>query len=380
MPNALKAVKGLKDGLHDVVRVFWERCLAVIAWMSTAMLAVVVLGAMAPANDEPNLGILGKKAAYLRDAHHRYNVLFIGTSKTYRGVDPVLLQSISASHGCDVRAFNFGVSKLRLTELRHLADQLSPTMLDDYDLIVMSPMALSGIAKANWASNRIQHFNDWEGYWVSLDDIWHAPMSDTKGFLKKLYFSAQLTGSFAYRQLGIGRLAPALGGRDPSTADNHSGDLFDGAAIVDFSRHGYVALDHEPHDQFLRRGETIQKNPDHFERLKSDIPPVDNFLGPTAERAWKRFTWAMDHLADFDVPVALFLPPMLPHAAQDQALAETAEARGMPVLNYNQLDRYPELFDREHWFDYYHVAHSGAEILTRLLAQDICPLIETAKG
>ncbi len=380
MPSALETIEARRNGFSDLLRLLRDGWRAALAFLLAAALAVIGLNLTVLPEAEPELGILGKKIDYLREHHGHYNVLFIGTSKTYRGVDPVLLQEVSQQHGCDVRAFNLGVSKLRLTELRHLAEQLSPAMFANYDLIFVSPMASSGIAAANWSSNRIRYFTDWEGYWVSLIDIWHVPSKGVKGIARKVVFSAKLTGAFVYRQLGIGQLATLFRGPEQAVADNESGDHFDGAAIVDFSRHGYVALDDEPHEQFLRRGEKILRNPGHFEGLKTRRAEAGDFRGSRAERAFERFTWTKEHLAEFDVPFAMFLPPMLPDRAQDQALAETAITRDVPVLNLNRLDLYPELFEIEHWFDYYHVGRSGAELLTTRIGERICPLIEQAKG
>ena len=322
----------------------------------------------------PISGSFGKRIDYFTEAYQDYNVLFVGTSTTYRGVDPVLLREVAERNGCDVRAFNLGIPKLRLTELRYLQDRLTPEMLKGFDLVLMSPMASSKITVKNWSSNRIQYCSDFRGYWDSLIDIWHTPL--TNPVPKQIYYSGLLSGAFAYRQLGIGRLASAFRETTPGSADNPSGDFFDGSSIVDFARHGYVALDDEPSEQFERRGRIILNNPDYFETLKARKVAVDDFRGPAAERAWQRFEWARDYFSDFEGPVGLFLPPLVTFRAQDEALAELAEVRNAPVLNYNQIDRYPGLFEREHWFDYYHLGESGADILTRLIGETICPLIQ----
>jgi hypothetical protein len=376
MLNVLKPSRGHADAPQDLLLLLGERWLAALTFVVAGMIAVIGFRVLFPMNDSPNLGIYSKKVDHLRRNHADYNVLFIGTSRTYRGVDPIQLQQVAEGQGCDVRAFNLGVSKLRLTELRHLQEQLSPSMLQGYDLILLSGMSLSGIAAANWGSSRIQHFSDFDGYRVSLIDIWQAPLTGLKGFLKKVQYSTLLSGSFLYRQLGIGRLADAIRGTAAGNANGPSGDLFDGDAIVDFSRHGYVALDDEPSEQFHVRGQRILNNPGYFEAMKSETQSVEALRGPIAERSWQRFDNAMQHLASFDVPIALFLPPMLPSRAEDMALAESASARGVPVLNYNRPNLYPELFEREHWFDYFHVGQSGAELLTASIGNDICPLIE----
>jgi len=367
-----------KDDSRDLLPMIWERWPATMAFVVVVFLAVAGLNVVIPADEEPSLGILSEKVDHLSETHQDYNVLLIGTSRTYRGIDPIQMRRVADRQGCDVRAFNLGVPNLRLTELRHLREHLSPTMLEDYDLILLTPMAPSRIAKANWSSDRIQHFSDWEGYRVSLIDIWNTPLSNAVP--KQLYYSALLSGAFAYRQLGFGRLAESLRGEAPGSVDNPSGDLVDGSAIVDFSRQGYVALDDEPSQEFIDRGQEIKSNPGRFDMLKTENVAVDAFRGSVAERAWQRFANAMEQLADFDVPVAMLLPPMLPLRAPDQALAEVAEEHGVPVLNYNKLDRYPELFERQNWFDYYHVDRNGAELLTGLVGEDICTAIENAKG
>ncbi len=370
-------IKTSIGSLLDLAHVFKERLLAVLAFFSLGLIAIAALNFVMPPADDPNLGQLGKRIEFFSEAFEDYNVLLVGTSRTYRGIDPVILQRVAKENGCDVRAFNLGIPKLRLTELRHLQDHLSAEMLKGFDLILLSPMALSKIRIENWASKRIQHFSDWRGYRESLADIWYSPL--TNAVPKQIYYSTLLSGAFAYRQLGIGRLANSFRATTSSSADNPSGDFFDGSAIVDFSRHGYVALDDEPSEQFLKRGQIIKDNPDYFETLKARNIPVDDFRGPSAEMSWQRFEWAMEYFSVFDAPIGLFLPPLLTSRAQEMALAEMALARGLPVMNYNRLELYPELFEREHWFDYYHLGKSGAELFTQMIGEDICSLIETTK-
>lgn len=374
MQSVIKVTEGGKSSLFDLRRMFQERLPAVMAFFALGLIAIASLNFLVPLDEEPDLGQLGKRIDYFIEAHGDYNVLFIGTSRTYRGVDPVLLQRVAERNGCDVRAFNLGIPKLRLTELRHLQERLAPEMLKGYDLILLSPMAASKITIPNWSSDRIQHFSDFKGYWDSLIDIWYTPL--TNPVPKQVYYSGLVSGAFAYRQLGIGRLASRLRETASSGDDSASGDVLDGGEIVDFSRHGYVALDDEPSPKFLKRGQIIKDNPGYYETLKTKNVSIDDFRGPAAERAWERFVWAMDYFSDFEGPVGLFLPPLLTFRAQDEALAEVAEARGLPVLNYNLMGRYPELFEREHWFDYYHLGESGAEMFTQLIGEDICSLIE----
>lgn len=368
--------EGSHQGARGLLYLLGDRWLAVLAFMVAGLVAIGAFWTLLPPDDSPNLGLLSQKAEHLRAAHDDYNVLLVGTSRVYRGVDPIQLQRAAEGHGCDIRAFNFGVSKLRATELRELKERVTPAMLQGYDLILMSPLSLSGIASANWGSSRIQHFADWEGYWTSLHDIWDAAIPGPKGFLKKVQFSLMLSGSYVYRQLGIGRLAIMLRGGDVRDANSPSGDLFDGDAVVDLSRHGYVALDHEPSDTFLVRGRKILEEPGPFEAMKQNGPSADAFQGKVAEKAWRRIDRGIEHFSSFGVPIALILPPMPPSRARDVALSHVGEAKGVPVLNYNQVDRYPDLFERKHWFDYYHVNQDGAEILTNLIAQDVCPLIK----
>ncbi|MEM9625896.1 MAG: hypothetical protein AAGA21_06655 [Pseudomonadota bacterium] len=357
---------------------FRERFWAVLAFFLIGLMAVFGLNMAIPPEDAPDIGQLGKRAEFFTKTYQDYNVLFVGTSSTYRGVDPVLLQEVAARNGCDVRAFNFGIPKLRFTELRYLQERLTPEMLRGFDLIFLAPMASSKIRPNNWSSDRIQYFSDFRGYWDSLVDIWHTPM--VNAVPKQIYYSSLLTGAFAYRQLGIGRLADNFHETSLGDDADQGSDVFGGDAIVDFSRHGHVALDDEPSEQFAKRGQIIKDRPGYFDTLKQKNVSFDEFRGSSAERALQRFEWTKDYFPDFEGTFGIFLPPLLTTRGQDTVLAETAEAQGVPVLNYNLMDRYPELFELEHWFDYYHLGRSGAEVLTRLIGEDICPLLDQKKS
>ncbi len=355
---------------NDLFKALRTRATAVMAFVVFALLSVVGIDRLNSGNDQPNLGLFGKKVDFLRRNHDRFNVLFIGTSTIYRAVDPILLQEVAASKGCDVRAFNLGVSKLRLTELRYIKEQLPARMIGDYDLIVLSPMAASGIEVANWPSSRVQYFSDWAGYKSSLIDLWEYPA--TKRLPRVFYNASLLTGAFLYNQLGIGDLTNSLEGWPGTAAANTTDDVFDGGALVDFSRHGFIALDDEPDEQFKSRRNAILNNSSRFEKLKTSGPEITQFEGPAAERAWRRYQRSMDYFTDLDVPILMFLPPMVARRTQDKALADYATSMKMPLLNYNRIDRYPELFDLHYWFDYYHTNKAGATAVTQQLGQDIC--------
>ncbi len=362
----------------EFLRVFSPKAPAILAFFFAALVSVLVLDHFMSAGESPDLGLFGKKVAYLQEHHDDYNVLFIGTSSTYRAIDPVVLREEAKRQGCDVRAFNLGVSKLRLTELRHIRDQLPASMIGAYDLIVLSPMAGSGIAPANWPSSRIRHFSDWEGYKSSLIDLWEIPT--TKRLPKFVYQSALLSGAFAYRQLGIGRLTDHLSGWSGDTAKGTGDATFDGGAILDFSRDGFVALDDEPDEQFIQRGEAILNSPETFERLKETPGDRRDFEGALAERSWRRFERAAAHFDQLDVPMLLFLTPFVNRQAQDEVLAEQALAHGAQVLNYNQAALYPSFFDVGHWFDFFHTNKEGAELVTEQLGKDICSFIDAERS
>ncbi len=372
-PN-VKSGKPCRWWNNDLLVACKSRIPAILAFVLVALASIAGIEAVLSKDDEPNLGLFGKKVEFLRETHDQYNVLFIGTSSIYRMIDPVVLGEVTAKSGCDVRAYNLGTSKLRLTELRHIRDHL----IGDYDLIVLSPMAASGIRFANWPSSRVQHFSDWEGYTASLIDLWDYPM--TKRTPKLAYYSALLSGAFLYRQLGIGRLTGGLDGWPRHGADNATGDVFDGAAILDFSRHGFVALDDEPHDQFKRRRHGILNNPGYFENLKITNPDRAQFEGAAAERAWRRYQRAMAYFAEFDIPILMFLPPMVARRTQNEALADYASAAGMPILNYNRLDQYPQFFDRAKWFDFYHTNKSGAVAVSEMLGRDLCSFLNVNRS
>lgn len=340
---------------------------------AVSVLSILGIEFLLPPNtDQPALGLLSKKVDYLCAHHDDYNVLLVGTSMLYRAIDPALLKQVAQRNGCDVRAFNLGISQLRLTELRYIKNQLPVEVIGDYDLIVLSPLATSGIKVENWPSNRVQHFSDWEGYKSSLIDLWEYPETKTRS----LYYSALLSGSFIYRQLGIGRLTNRLQGWPGSLSDSTTGDVFDGSAIVDLSRDGFVPLDDEPHEYFKIRRQKILNNGDHFENLKTSGPDIAHFEGPRAERAWRRYQRSMEYFADLNAPILMFLLPMVGRSTQDQALADHAKSLEMPLLNYNRIDHYPSFFDRSKWFDFRHTNQAGATAVTEQLGNDICSFMK----
>jgi hypothetical protein len=49
------------------------------------------------------------------------------------------------------------------------------------------------------------------------------------------------------------------------------------------------------------------------------------------------------------------------------------------VLNFNRPDVYPELFERDLWFDFSHFGETGARILSRKVGAEYCAMSTTGK-
>ncbi len=120
MSQLIKSDKPDDGPIADLIR---TRAVAIAIFVAVMTASILVLDGISSSDDPPSLGSFSKRVDYFREHHDQYNVLLVGTSMMYRSRDTVLLKDVSSQNGCDIRAFNLGISQLRLTDLRYIRDQ-----------------------------------------------------------------------------------------------------------------------------------------------------------------------------------------------------------------------------------------------------------------
>jgi hypothetical protein len=87
---------------------------------------------------EPD-GEVAVKLAHLEEHGDQYDVIFIGSSRTFRGVDPAAFDARLSELGTDVRSFNLGIQGMFAYELEAVLDRVLSLDLASLRMVVVAP-------------------------------------------------------------------------------------------------------------------------------------------------------------------------------------------------------------------------------------------------
>ena len=312
-------------------------------------------------------------------AEHRedYDVVFLGSSRTARGIDPQAFEARLAAGGRDWRAFNLGMAGMEGPESLFVCDWL----LDQ------DP------ARVRWLFVEAQAFDVEIGPLNHLTRrmvFWHTPAitrtvlagvarSSRTAAEKRAAWGTHLIHAL-YRATNLGAFLPelfaALGFEDDQFPGHPGGDPL---YTLGDDRDGFRALDEDRTRVRVRRErrESFRRDPSTL------LARIDEL---TAERArpaapedfhvaaWRAF---VERARARGIEVAFFRLPATWNAAHELDEALRRED-GLFFADYNDPRRHAEAFGVETLFDVNHATSQGARLVTTWLARDFLRHLETA--
>jgi hypothetical protein len=314
----------------------------------------------------PEMTVLSDKVAFWRENAANYNTVFIGTSRTFYHIDPETVTAAAAIEGCpDVRAFNLGIFGLNGAELDWVIDQVLTAPGADLRLVVLEDPLAQPAAMSETTNSRARWFHGpayWDG---AVKNITSYPESPLKRIFR--------TGIFAYGaafDLSGAGLASALVFPPATTWTVPTTYLEQG---------GFEPLGSVPTQNIVARRAEFLADPDAF------TAAMDRYGAPSNEAVEARAEYLAGHLRAVEargVETLLYIPPQVAELDRTPRIgaAVAALAPDLTVLNYNQPDLYPDLFDRDEWHDISHLLPVGAERLSAHVGADLCASGKLAHG
>ena len=295
---------------------------------------------------------LSEKLVALEAIQSDINIVLIGSSRSARQIDPALLASEGAALGCDLRAFNMGISGFSTNEMDYILRWMTARG-------VQIPWVVMESKGTDWlgpiSSDRLyEHLRPFN---YRLLDVANEGFSQPPG-------SWQIHLSLLGSALNLG-LAHRYLDRAPVQAD-----------WLELGRSGYRplawmfnTLETLPGRQ-ANLQDLLAENPDYItEKFQPDAP----YEGPMYEIA--PILSRSAHRAGAQ-RVTFISPP-----GSEQLIFFTGyHAFTVPGLEYPpyhiglNLQATPQLADSDYWFDIGHLTQVGADIYTRYLAAELCGL------
>ncbi|MBF0371465.1 MAG: hypothetical protein HQL52_18650 [Magnetococcales bacterium] len=345
----------------------WQGMVAVFLFLlSLFAVSMSLNGFMKEWAGPDHLGVMDDKIDLFLTQKDEIDLIFMGTSRIYRNIDPLVFDSEMVSLGCPVRSFNFGVNLLTPVEGLYLLDRIRESQPKRLQWILFGQMSLPRYFDWNWGSHRMRFFNTWSNLPLAAKDLWQSPLA-TRERVVRLY---RLLGSFLFEQLGIGRGSAYFFPMDNSKSGN-------GYRLTDTSHRGFLSTDSETHPSFAERHDKFLQR--DLKSYRDKVLTRGRAHRDVDERSgaaqYKRLAPLLDRTREMAVePGIVMVPSYVTHLTSRPLLATAAkENPNLPAWNFNQPDKWPELFDWSHFFDVGHLNRPGASLFSRLLAQEICP-------
>ncbi len=279
--------------------------------------------------------------------------VFLGSSHTYRHIDPALFDSLRGGG----TSYNFGLRGATALEFHYQAEEL--LRLPSIEQLVLELRVIAPAPDlANRDNRRTYYYHD----------------------LRRLRLASE--SAFAYDR-PLSRTVQVVLGRTGVAIDNYflpgqgdelmEGRLYEPKPFSPLDRRGFSVLDHDPevtkrNEQFLTpRGQAVFARKVEMIRQRASAVPTrpDSVIAGIWLDLYRRAAAQgvevvfVEHVGEQNVAgAAQLLSEMLPPEH---------------LLVFNDPDRYPELFDVDVWFDRGHLNERGARLFTTMLA-DRLPL------
>ncbi|WGF89057.1 hypothetical protein [Marinivivus vitaminiproducens] len=309
----------------------------------------------------PNVPEITARLDALAAAADTIDVVVLGGSRSFRGLDPAVIDAEAARAGCPLRSFNFGIAGMNRLEQARIVETLAhvPNLRPAW--LVIEALPAVAMTEANRGGARERALATPTTLVPALSDAWHHP---TLAPVERLERLAGVLSGFASSLSGSGSLARLIFG-EPAPGAQRFADA-----------RGFQALDDDPSPAIRERHDAFVADRAAFARALAESK--DTSARPialsTAHRAG--LVDLLDRGREIAPNVALLLAPDTRplHRAYAAGLkaAFANEAAFGALVDLAEPSARPELYAPGLWFDSVHLDAEGAAIASRLLAADLC--------
>ena len=295
---------------------------------------------------------LTEKMVALEQLQDDINVVFLGSSRSARHINPLLLREAAAELGCDLRSYNMGLTGFSTSEADYVLRWMAARDIK-IPWVVMESKGTDWLRYVS--SNRLyEHLRPFD---YKLLDIANNGFSQPPG---PVQIHLSLLGSV----LNVGLVHRYI--ELAETEANWS----------QLGRWGYRPLRWMMSGPYNLPGrqaklqELLAENPDYITEKLEPFDQGTESMRRIAEILSQRVVTTSASRATF------ISPPGSDHAISFTGYHDF-RVPGLAAPPYHialALEKTPQLADAEYWFDIGHLTRAGAQIYTRYLADEMCAL------
>jgi hypothetical protein len=298
----------------------------------------------------PELPQIAKALAVLEQERSEAAIAFIGTSHVLRGIDPVAFDDELARRDVHAVSVNLGVEGLRVPGQRYMLERIQEMKPPALRYVAIEPTWDLDVPARNRDSERVLALYDVDTTRLALRQALshRAALADAMEVLR----------AAAYRALSIGRLAhalmPAAVSLRVAERDAPPFTLLRNVA----GRRGYLPK------RSLREG----RNAKRFERQTDHLRRAH--VQPFGRHRVDGVAMVLQQIRALGAHPVVVIPPNNRAEFRRYALSHRRYFRRVPLLDFNDPGRYPELYRAElYQDDGGHLNRVGARLFSELLAR-----------
>ena len=300
------------------------------------VVAFIVIGSALSAwkratGDVPYMAVLSEKAEdYARQADD-YDIVFLGTSQTFRHIDAPRINAHLAERGLSNSVYNFGVPALVEPELRLLVDMVLENRTETLKYVVFQNPLRSNWSLDNMMTDRGRYFRSGSRAATAMQDV-VCYTGSVKGQAIRAKNNLQAIVS---EQLALGKMAKTVF-PNPNSSEHSYDERYR-------SNSGYWPVDQDMNAHVVKRGE---QTPMTEEKMIFFLGGAADYV-PSAEQAECRVEQLMHTVRKIEeaglTPV-FFVPPNPRDPNHDRIVTETLQAKmpDMMVLDFGAVSEHRE--------------------------------------
>ncbi len=311
----------------------------------------------------PDVPLVRAKLEHFAVHHDEYDALFLGSSRIYYQIIPAIFDQLTASAGVPTKSFNAAIAGMRPPEDAYYLDQLLETPPKNLRWVFIELAGIrTGVDRDKIGTIRAVYWHDWERLWILFRRALYAkPETKKRKWARTLENRLEPFGDFLDHiplfiraQANLGRssiLTSRLISDTPRRSAPAVGVLgSDLAGWIPTGRPEEIA------------GVQLKDYDEALAERRSEKPERDEG-DPVSQDALEAMC---DRIEKLGATPVLIVPP----TTNRRNFFPTREREKKTiVLDFCDLDKFPELFEQRHRLDTDHLNTAGAEIFTRIFAQ-----------
>jgi hypothetical protein len=291
----------------------------------------------------------------------KYDFVFLGSSRVFRGINPTQIEAEARKQACDLRIYNFGIGGMSLIEQKYILNQLYELGID-IGTIFIEPYSVTNLKLDDYIADRRRYFYTWN----NLPDLLLDQFTNTDVIPYKLRNLAYLLFGFAHEKSGVGRLSYLLFPQQPKAQKLWNKPI----------QKGHIPLDEEYGQIFDSRRKQFALVASKLEK-KIEAAALNPMRRTSSGNRFKIVLGVTDEIRRYKIEPAIIIMPhprQILHSSDLEERLVDDSTETLPIINLNRPDYYSDLFMVENFFDGAHLNRRGAAVLAKYLAPELCAL------